>query len=251
MAKFSIFDDENSSSVENNARAFVLALVVAAVFFIYVLKLFSLQIISGSSYRNSSERISNRVKEIPAQRGEIFDRNAAMPLVINTDSFAVDLTPAEIPPGFYDSITLRLASFLGISKAEIDRKVEPSLRKSYTAVEVKANVPFNVISNIAENLTDLPGVSWRSKPVRNYVESGSSSHFLGYVGNITKEEYKVMYNQGYKSNDVVGKTGIEKQYDKFLQGSPGIESRIVDARGHILSDKPHIQPPTMGNMMAL
>lgn len=251
MAQFSDFDNDNSNSVERNAKVMILAVIITFIFVLYAAKLFSLQVIEGSSYRKQSQKISSQTKEIPAQRGEIFDRNAAMPLVINTDSFAVDLTPAEIPAGFYDTVTLRLASFLGISKNEIDKKVAPSLRKSFTAIEIKVNVPFETISNIAENLTDLPGVSWRSKPVRNYVETGSISHVIGYVGDITKEEIKVMYNQGYKANAVVGKTGIEKQYDSLLQGVAGRESRTVDVRGHVISDVPIVEPPQMGKNLIL
>ena len=118
-------------------------------------------------------------------------------------------------------------------------------------MEIRVNVPFQVISNIAENITDLPGVSWRSKPIRNYVETGSISHVIGYVGDITKEEINVMYNQGYKANSIVGKTGIEKQYDKYLQGVEGRESRTVDARGHILSEAPIIEPPVPGKNLVL
>ena len=87
--------------------------------------------------------------------------------------------------------------------------------------------------------------------MRNYVETGSISHVIGYVGDITKEEINVMYNQGYKANSIVGKTGIEKQYDKDLQGTPGRESRTVDARGHIISDVPVIEPPEPGKNLVL
>ena len=251
------FNTENGS-VEQNAKVVIFAFIIMAIFAVYVLRLFSLQVIEGAQYRKQSQKISSQVKTIDAQRGEIFDRNASMPMVINTDSFAVDLIPAEIPAGHYDSVTSRLAVFLGISKNEIDRKIEPSLRRSYTAVEVRSNVTFNTISNIAENITDLPGVSWRSKPVRNYVETGSISHVVGYVGDITKEEVKVMYNitdkdkrRVYTNKSIIGKTGVEKQYDLLLQGRQGRESRTVDVRGHILSDTPIVEPPQMGKNLVL
>lgn len=255
MTKF--FESENGS-VEQNAKVVILGFLISIIFIVYVLRLFSLQVIEGAQYRKQSQTISSQVKTIDAQRGEIFDRNASMPMVINTDSFAIDLIPAEIPSGHYDSVTSRLASYLGISKQEIDRKVPVALRRSYTAVEVRSNVPFPVISNIAENVTDLPGVSWRSKPVRNYVETGSISHVVGYVGDITNEEVKVMYNvtdkdgrRVYSNKSVVGKTGIEKQYDLRLQGIQGRESRTVDVRGHVLSDAPIVEPPQMGKNLVL
>jgi penicillin-binding protein 2 len=238
-------------AVTRNAKILVLTVITLLFFCLYVLKLFSLQVIEGKKYRNQSVKISSQVKTIPAQRGEIFDRNATLPMVVNTDSFAVDLTPAEISEDRYDSVLSRLATYLGLSKLEIDKKIPAKLRRSYTSIEIRSNVPFNVISNIAENITELPGVSWRSKPIRNYVETGSISHVIGYVGDITKEEINIMYNQGYKANSIVGKTGIEKQYDSLLQGVPGRESRTVDVRGRIISDAPLIQPPQMGKNLVL
>ena len=172
-------------------------------------------------------------------------------MVVNTDSFAVELTPGEIPQGLYDTVASKLASLLGISKFEIDKKIPKNLRKSFTSFQILSNVPFSVISNIAENKTDFPGVSWVSKPIRNYVETGSLVHILGYVGDITKEEMNLMYNQGYTRNSIVGKTGIERQYDALLQGIPGRESRTVDARGRIISDTPIIEPPQMGKNLIL
>ncbi|WP_178842324.1 penicillin-binding protein 2 [uncultured Treponema sp.] len=236
---------------KKNLRIIVLLLGLVITFLIYTIKLFTLQVIEGKVYRQRSRTISSQVKTIPANRGEIFDRNASLPLVINTDSFAIDLTPAEIPAGYYDTVASKLAKYLDIPKNYIDKKVPQRLRSSYKTIEIRVNVPFSVISNIAENITDLPGVSWRSKPMRNYVETGSISHVIGYVGDITKEEFNVMYNHGYKANSIIGKTGIEKQYDSYLQGTSGLESRTVDARGHIISDEPVITPPESGKNLVL
>ena len=147
-----------------------------------------MQIVHGEHYRSQSQRISSLITVLPAQRGEIFDRNATLPMVINTESFAVEVTPGNIPSNLYDTVTMRLAKYLGISKADIDKRIPPSLRRSYSSILVKSNVSFSVISNIAENITDLPGVSWASKPVRNYLHTKSLSHIVGYVGGITQDE---------------------------------------------------------------
>lgn len=234
-----------------NSRLLIIQIIIAVLFFIYVYTLFSLQVLKGNEYRSQSKTISSQVKIIPADRGEIFDRNAMLPMVINSDSFAVELTPGEIPKNHYDTVTSKLAALLGISKFDIDKKIPPSMRNSYSSIQIKANVPFETISNIAENKTDLPGVSWISKPIRNYVEQGSISHVVGYVGDITQDELNRLYNKGYTKNSIVGKTGIESQYDEFLQGTPGRESKTVDVRGKIISDAPIIQPPKMGNNLVL
>ena len=234
-----------------NTRLLIIQIIIASLFFIYVYTLFSLQVLKGNEYRSQSKTISSQVKIIPADRGEIFDRNAMLPMVINSDSFAVELTPGEIPKNYYDTVTSKLAALLEISKFDIDKKIPPSMRNSYSSIQIKANVPFEIISNIAENKTDLPGVSWISKPIRNYVEQGSISHVVGYVGDITQDELNRLYNKGYTKNSIIGKTGIESQYDEFLQGTPGRESKTVDVRGKIISDAPIIQPPKMGNNLVL
>lgn len=244
--------NKSVDSLEKNVRIIMLQLLICAVFILYVFRLFSMQVVEGYKYRVQSRRISSQTRQIAAKRGEIYDRNAILPLVVNNDSFAVDLIPGEIPKGYYDTVATKLSNYLGIAKIDIDKKVPSGLRKSYISIEIKTNVPFDVISNIAENITDLPGVSWRSRPVRNYIGTESLSHILGYVGTITKEEMNVMYNSGYRTaNAIIGKTGIEKQYDSLLQGTEGFESRVVDARGRVVSDKPVVTPPQMGKKLVL
>lgn len=247
------FEDirHTDNSVRKNYKVAFLFLVIAVCFSLYVLKLFSLQIVNGDSYRRQSVRISSTITTITPQRGEIYDRNAQLPMVINTDSFAVDIRPGEIPDDYFDTVATKLAEYLGISKTLIDERIPKRQRGSFSPIEIKTNVSFEIISNIAENLTELPGVSWRNKPVRNYVETGSICHILGYVGNITSEELNIMFNSGYEANSVVGKTGIERQYDSLLKGESGTISRTVDVHGRILSNKPVVTPPKSGKNLIL
>ena len=247
------FEDvrHTDNSIRKNYKIAFLGLLIVVTFGLYALRLFTLQIINGDDYRKQSVRISRTITTISPQRGEIFDRNAQLPMVINTDSFAVDIRPGEIPSDHFDTVITKLSEYLGISKLTIDQKIPQKKRNSFSPIEIKTNVPFDVISNIAENLTDLPGVSWRNKPVRNYVETGSICHVLGYVGNITSEELNLMFNSGYEANSVVGKTGIERQYDSLLKGEPGSISRTVDVHGRILNDTPVVTPPKSGKNLIL
>ncbi len=241
----------SEDNITKVAKITILLIILIILFAVYLYKLFSMQIVQGEHYRSQSQKISSQVTIIPAQRGEIFDRNASLPMVINTDSFAIEVTPGEIPANRYDTVTLKLAQYLGISKTDIDKKIPKNIRRSYTTVQVKSNVPFSVISNIAENKTDLPGVSWVSKPIRNYLHTGSLSHIVGYVGDINQDEINVLYNQGYNKNSIVGKTGIEKQYDSLLQGKDGREMSTVDVHGRIISETPVVEAPQMGKNLVL
>jgi penicillin-binding protein 2 len=230
-----------------------LSVFTAFIFFIlalYLFQLFSMQIIRGAQFRKQSQTISQRSERIPAQRGEIFDRNANIPMVLNTNTFAVTVTPGKIPKKSFSTVITRLANILQIPITEVEKKL-PSRRDSFQSVEIRSNIPYELITSLAENIDELPGVSWHSKPMRNYVETRSFSHILGYVGDITKEELKTFYNKGYTANSSIGKAGIEKYYDELLRGEDGSEYRTVDAKGRLIENSTSVIPPKMGNNLIL
>ncbi|MDR2029673.1 MAG: penicillin-binding protein 2 [Treponema sp.] len=230
----------------------MLQFIFIFIFVIYTFRLFSMQILSGELYRSRAQDISRRTTVIPAQRGEIYDRNFNQPMVLNTDSFAVSITPAEVPQGEIQELITRVAAILNINREQIEEKIPSQYYYLYQPVEVAANVPFSAIAALAEQVDSLPGISWQSKPMRNYVETGSLSHIIGYVGNITRDELTMLYNRGYQQGDVIGKAGIERQYDELLRGKEGRETRTVDVRGRRIGDTNAIrESPVMGKNLVL
>ena len=240
--------EQNFQQVDKRLKYF--SVFVFCILIIYLFRLFSMQIIQGAQFRKQSRTISQRSERILAQRGEIFDRNANIPMVLNTNTFAVSVTPGEIPKVMLPTVMTRLAGLLRIPVTEIEKKL-PTKLNSFQSIEIRSNLPYEVITALAENIDELPGVSWHSKPMRNYVETGSFSHILGYVGDITKEELKTLYNKGYTANTSIGKAGIEKYYDELLRGEDGSEYRTVDANGRLIENNTAFIPPKMGNNLIL
>ncbi|MDR0377801.1 MAG: penicillin-binding protein 2 [Spirochaetaceae bacterium] len=242
------FDSPNGQYV---LRIRILRILVILIFIGYTARLFGMQIVSGELYAARAQDIARRTAVIPAQRGEIYDRNFNQPLVLNTDSFAVSITPAEVPQMEFADVIRRVALMLNVPWEQIERRIPSSY--SYQPVEVASNVSFPVIASLAENVDSLPGVSWQSKPIRNYPETGSLSHIIGYVGDITRDELTMLYNRGYQLGDVIGKAGIERQYDELLRGRKGLETRTVDVRGRrIAGDVNYVrEPPEMGKNLVL
>ncbi|HUX40937.1 MAG TPA: penicillin-binding protein 2 [Rectinemataceae bacterium] len=242
--------DVGSSTMGRRIGALrILSLVLFLVFSTY---LFSLQVLRGGEYRSRATDIARQSTVISAQRGEIYARDFTLPLVLNTDSFAVSIVPARLPPQRRNEVFAKLANTLGISAEDIRKKIIPAYYHLFQPIEILSPVPYSTITKIAERIDEYPGVTWQSKPVRNYVETGSLSHILGYVGDITRDELKVLYNKGYKAGDVIGKAGIEKQYDQNLRGTDGREYRMVDVLGKgVKSEKEEIVPPVMGSNIVL
>jgi penicillin-binding protein 2 len=237
---------------DQEQRITTFKVLIVILFVIYSVKLFSMQVLSGDVYLSRAQDISRRAFIIPAQRGEIYDRSYTKQLVMNRDSFAVNITPAEVPRGGMEEVVNAVSGILGIPADEINARMPRQYLQFFQPVEIAVNIPLNTIAALAERKNTLPGVSWQSKPIRNYTDSGSLAHILGYVGDITRDELTSLYNLGYQQGDVIGKSGIEKQYDELLRGKEGREIRTVDVRGRRIAGRENVRiPPETGKNLVL
>ena len=230
-------------------RLFFLVLVVCVVFVIFTGYLFSMQITRWMEYQNQAWAVARRTSEAPALRGEIYDRNYDTPLASNVDSFAVSIVPAETDRQNLPQIISALASILGTEAQILMNKIPQA--DVFQAIELKDNVSYGQVVQIASNIEDFPGISWSSKPVRHYNHTASLSHIIGYVGNINPEELHLLYNKGYAANSIIGKNGIEKEYDLILKGTPGLKSITVDAKGRNVQEERYIKAPVPGKNIVL
>ena len=219
----------NDSTIKIKIYLFISLIIF--VFLLYIFYLYDLQIRKSPEYQSRARNVSLRINTIPAQRGEIFDRNRDNLLVTNIDSFAVNIIPAEIEEESLNLVILKLSKILNIDPENIREKIPVNYQNQYHPIEIKSGISLATINLLAENIQDFKGVSWNSKPIRSYLEYGSISHVLGYVGDITTEEFQALYNRGYDINSVIGKSGIEKYYDQVLRGKDGIHYKTVDVQG--------------------
>lgn len=228
--------------------AFIFVLVLVPLF--YAGHLFSLQVVDNYIYANRARQVARRSIVLPAQRGEIFDRNYDVPVVTNRDSFAVYLNPANIPVGEDEAVLEAIAAELDIPYNSLLEKVPPQLYDAYREIEIASGFTLAEISRLAEQSSKFPGLSWKSKPIRDYPLGESLAHVLGYVGRITPEELQVLFNRGYSADSVVGKGGVEQEYDQVLRGSPGRQFRTVDAAGRQIREGDTV-PPENGKTVVL
>ncbi len=233
-------------------RLVTLGVLISGVFLILMGHLFYLQVIRGWEYKRRAREVARRELPIPAQRGEIYDRHNDMPLVVNQDSFAVDLIPGEVDAAQREEVFQKVARVLDVPVEDIRKDIPPKYYHLYQPIEIKGGVDFETIAYLAEHFEQFPGISWHNKPIRNYLETGSIAHVIGYVGDITREEIQVLYNRGYNLGTVLGKSGIEKRYDALLRGKDGRRFRTVDVREKSLKQKPDEDvPPEPGKNLVL
>lgn len=245
-------DRDSNLPESKRTRILLLTLLLIIIAIIYLIHFFNMQIIHGVQYKELATHVSQRSNTITAKRGEIFDRDHDVPLVLNIDSFQLNFNPAEATVNQIPVIFSKLAPLLHMTYEDLDKKIPSNLYNSYLNIELKRGVEFEIISKIAEHINEYPGVSWESNPIRSYVDNGSLSHVIGYVGNINQDELQVLYNQGYNQKSVIGKSGIEKRYDQSLRGKDGTRFRTVDVIGrNVETNTPSEIPPESGKDLVL
>jgi penicillin-binding protein 2 len=226
-------------------RAKILLGLLGVIIFMLVGRLFFLQVVKGTRYKQMAEE--NRIfpLPLPASRGMVKDRNGK---IIATDrpTYTVSLIPYELTEAFpkrktsvpINDITPLLEKLSFCLKSDIsplEEKITSHWCKSYQPIKLKKDVDFNTICVIEEQSDDLPGVIYQVEPTRKYVEAGWVGHALGYVNELTKEEIsKDSSEKVFHLGGIIGRKGIEKQYDDLLRGKDGMVFQEVTARGKIL-----------------
>jgi len=233
-------------------RIIGIAIFVVALMVLYTFQLFSLQILEGSAYHKRATLVSQRTDTLLASRGEIYDRNHDAALATNREAFDLSFVPASAPRERIPQMLAKLSQRLRLPYDYLEKKVPPTVYGQFAPIDLMEGVDYDVIKGLAEQSEDFPGVRWDQKPVRLYHSLGSLSSVVGYVGDITEEELQVLYNSGYDRRSIVGKAGLEKQYDFLLRGRDGVRYMTVDASGRNLSGgTPREQPPQSGKSILL
>lgn len=249
-----MFSDMSSSSNSNEFKTRIksFAVLIFIFFFILAFSLFNLQIIRGGEYQKKVKTEIVRQRTIPAQRGEIYDRNYDVPLVINIETYTIAIIPGAIPESDIKNIFYRIEDLLKLKRGYIEEKIPKSYYHLFQSIDIKTDVSFETVSYLAEHIDEFPGVTWTTSLKRTYLETGSYSHILGYIGIIGQKELQILANEGYEAGMQIGKTGIEKQYDHILRGKDGKILRMVDVREKQITEQIEDEtPPKFGEHVVL
>jgi len=194
------------------------------------LRLWDLQVIRGEQMAALSENNRIRLRRVPATRGRVVDRNGKV-LIDSQASFDAVLVPEDARD--LPSTVELLAQFLHQSTGETQSILDRAAgRPPFQEVLVKRNLGFDEVAALETHQLELPGVSLRITPSRNYPYGPMLSHVLGYVGEVTQEELDRDHH--YRPGDVVGKSGLERAWEPYLRGVQGGQQVEVDALGREL-----------------
>lgn len=219
---------------ELHRRALGAYVVIALSLGVLILAFFRIQVLGSDAWELRA--VSNRIRTlpIPVPRGTIYDRNGAI-LADNVPGYSVTILPG--PADSVRATLVRMSEHMALSDQRIEQ-VLATLRQYGREVMVDSDADFAVVSALEERRADFPGVYVEMRPRRRYVLGEASGHVMGYVGEITAEELgtDAFPDSTYTSGMIVGKIGIERQYEARLQGVRGVRYVEFDARGRLVGD---------------
>lgn len=207
----------------------VLAIMVLAFIGLSV-RLWQLQVVRGDQYYEQT--VSNVVHErfLPSIRGKILDRGGE-PLADNRPAFNIYVTPSKFTP----EVAERLTRLLGLNEDEVARmheRIEAGRERARTAPAlVFEDQSRERAALIKQASFQLPGVEVHDEPYRYYPQGALAAHLIGYMNQMTNEEYADLAEQGYEPSELVGRYGLERAWENYLRGKKGIERFAVNARG--------------------
>lgn len=212
-------------------RRYVIAGIISAVIILYVLRLFTIQIID-TKYKNGADSNAFLKKPQFAPRGLIYDRKHTL-LVYNKPAYDIALIIREIR----DLDTVAFCKALNIEKqhfinrlAEIkDHKKNPNY-SSYTPQLFMTQLGIEDIATIQQSMYKYPGFYIQNRTLREYAYP-YAAHVLGSIGEVSQK--KLDNDDYYKQGDYAGRDGIEYTYEEQLRGEKGVEILLRDAKGRI------------------
>lgn len=239
-------------SERSNLRLLVLAVLVASLLGTLIIRTFYLQVMTGETYRVAAE--DNTIREVvePAVRGLVLDQ-AGRPLVSNRTSVVVTVDRQTLYKEKDNgaAVVVRLAKILDLPVEKITERLDncgtegakpPPVcwnGSNYQAIPVATDVDTQTALTIMERRSDFPGISAKLQAIREYPSpfNVNAAHLLGYLGPVTQEQIAAETDSTdpdrLRITDTVGRTGLEREYDAELRGTPGITELAVDTAGNV------------------
>ncbi len=205
--------------------------ITSFAFLLILVRLFFLQIINYEAYKEMSDE--NRIRLISTQpiRGNIVDRNGNI-LANSILKYSLIAKPQFIDQNTWQNSVLSLSQLLNINAVELGERYDEGINQNLYAIQLVEDLTPEQLIKFQENQNLFLGIEIKTRVLRNYPYQTLAAHALGYTSPITENEYKFLSKDGYRLNDLIGRTGIEYAYEDLLRGSWGGEMIEVDSAGN-------------------
>ncbi|MCL4542360.1 MAG: penicillin-binding protein 2 [Deltaproteobacteria bacterium] len=224
-------------------RINLLAIIFTLLTFILIVRLVYLQVIKGDYYYKLAENNATRVIYLTAPRGNILSSGGKI-FVDDESSFNIAITLAHIKD--LKTELVFLARLMHENYNKLLKTVEKEkFLPTYEPIILMRNISVKELSRFEVNKIFLPGFFIAKIPIRHYPYKKIGAQVFGYVGPVSSFQLKEKKYDYLNSSDIIGETGIEYYYQKYLRGKDGGERVVVNSRGEPIG-KIIIKKPVMG-----
>jgi len=234
-------------------RVAMLGFAAVAVFAVLFLRLWALQVLSGTKYRVAASDNRVRTMQIEAQRGTVVDRTGHV-LVTNTLGTSLELWQADLPKS-WPARRRELNAIAAVANVNVQRiyaQMRRSAHDPLTPIVLAGTIHSAQIGYFEEHQFEFPGIQLVDTYQRNYPYGSLAAQVLGYVGPISQAELGAATRAGYQPQDVMGQAGVESTYDRYLRGKPGLTRIQVNALGEPAPGGQLVsKPPVPGDNLKL
>jgi len=215
-------------------RAGAARLVLAGAFLLLLSAFFRAQILGYEVYRLKAEQ--NRLRQVPllAPRGAILDRNGEI-IADNIPGYTVKLFAGR--EDSLRAVLSRMSAMVSLDSAATEAIVRRWRGARYQPALVSTGSTFENVSKLEEHRYILPGLVVQTEPRRVYPSATAVAHLVGYVTEVTEGELASNRFPGSRLGGIVGRDGLERQYDSVLRGVDGVRYTEVDARGRLIREE--------------
>ena len=197
-------------------RKFLLPFIILFTTIVIILRLFFLQVVYHDENTSGIDNIAIETVYDYPERGYIYDRNGEL-LVSNQPAYDVMVIPSEVK----NLDTLELCSLLELSKADFAEKLQKakdySRKKPSVIVHQLSNTDYAVLQ---EKMRKFEGFYIQKRMLRSYL-THNAGNVLGYISEVN--EWELKKNPYYLAGELIGRSGVEKQYEEFLRGKKGVQ----------------------------
>lgn len=220
---------QGSETQPSVGRLLLASLIVCAAFSILILRLWYLQCMNGSYYRDQSENNRTRTIRTAAPRGTVYDRENRL-LVHNRPAFNVELM-LEDTPNINETLD-KLSAVTGHERAELEQSLgSRKTRRHFEPQILLEDISWPELARVKANSYKLPGVIINPIPTRSYPHNNLGAQIFGYTREISRQQLDSDSSGDYFSGDVIGQNGIERTWEPTLRGRSGFVRVEVDAMG--------------------
>ena len=214
-------------------RASTASWVLGAAFAILIGAFFRAQVIQHEKFALQAQ--TNRLRAIPIEppRGEIVDRNGLL-IAENVPGFSVKLLAPR--PDSLRAVLRRFSTVVPLDSFDIEEALRRYRGAPYQPVVVLGDADFEDVSRLEEHRALLPGLIIQSEPKRLYPQGKAVAHLVGYVSEVTEADLSSNRFPNATLGSLVGKAGLEREYDSILRGRAGVRYAEVNARGRLVRE---------------